>query len=103
MPVYEYQCKKCGNIFDREHAIGEKKKFKCPECSSIRTHKIISQVGVIFKGNGFYSTDNRSSNGGAVKTSKSQDKKPAGCPKEKSSDDGGSTDSACEGCPMSKN
>ncbi len=63
MPIYEYQCKACGHVFEREHAIGEKKQYKCPECSSSRTQKIISQVGVIFKGRGFYATDHRSGNG----------------------------------------
>ncbi|MFH1675741.1 MAG: FmdB family zinc ribbon protein [bacterium] len=61
MPNYEYQCKKCGCIFEREHAIGEKIQYKCPECSSSDTNKLISQVGVIFKGSGFYATDHRGS------------------------------------------
>jgi len=59
VPVYEYQCKKCGHIFERDHAVGEKKHYKCPECSSKSTRKIISSVGVVFKGTGFYVTDNR--------------------------------------------
>ena len=64
MPLYEYQCKACGHIFEREHAIGEKKKYRCPECSCQKTQKLVSQVGVIFKGTGFYKTDHRSGNGG---------------------------------------
>lgn len=63
MPIYEYQCKACGHVFDREHAVGEKKRYRCPECSSTRTTKLISQVGVIFKGTGFYITDCRKGNG----------------------------------------
>jgi putative FmdB family regulatory protein len=59
VPIYEYQCKECGYIFEREHAIGEKVKYKCPQCSCSRTQKLVSQVGVIFKGTGFYRTDNR--------------------------------------------
>jgi putative FmdB family regulatory protein len=83
VPNYEYQCKKCGHVFEREHAIGEKKSFRCPECSSSQTQKIISPVGVIFKGSGFYATDHRNGNGGGSKAttsttktaSKSEDKK----------------------------
>ena len=73
MPVYEYQCKTCGHVFEREHAIGEKKKYRCPECSCNQTQKLVSQVGVIFKGSGFYKTDNRTNGGGAAvkKTKKS--------------------------------
>ena len=63
MPNYEYQCKKCGHVFERDHGIGEKKKYRCPECSSQSTKKIISSVGVIFKGTGFYSTDSRDAKG----------------------------------------
>ena len=63
MPRYEYQCKACGHVFEREHAIGQKKQYRCPDCSSKRTQKIISQVGVVFKGSGFYITDNRKGNG----------------------------------------
>ncbi len=68
VPVYEYQCRTCGHIFERDHAIGEKKHYRCPECSSGKTRKIISNVGVIFKGTGFYATDNRKSNGGGKST-----------------------------------
>ena len=68
MPNYEYQCKNCGHVFEREHPIGEHKKYKCPDCGSGKTAKLISSVGVIFKGKGFYVTDNRDA-GGKVKTS----------------------------------
>lgn len=64
MPIYEYQCKSCGFIFEREHAIGEKRHYRCPECSCLKTQKLVSQVGVIFKGTGFYVTDSRKSNTG---------------------------------------
>ena len=75
MPIYEYQCKKCGHVFEREHAIGEQKKYRCPDCSCVNTQKLISKVGVIFKGTGFYATDNRKSsigggNGSKVKSAK---------------------------------
>jgi putative FmdB family regulatory protein len=70
VPIYEYQCKSCGNIFEREHAIGEKKRYRCPECSCTQTQKLVSQVGVIFKGSGFYKTDHRKDSVGAsTKTS----------------------------------
>jgi putative FmdB family regulatory protein len=72
VPIYEYQCRKCGHVFEREHAIGEHKKYKCPECSCAETQKLISNVGVIFKGSGFYATDNRKSNFGAGNGSKSK-------------------------------
>ena len=41
---------------------------ECPQCgSSVR--RVVGRVGIVFKGSGFYVTDNRSSNGkGRVKT-----------------------------------
>lgn len=88
MPIYEYQCKACGHVFEREHAIGEKKKYKCPECSHGGTRKLVSQVGVVFKGTGFYATDSRKGNGGD---------NGGTCPARKDSD------AACESCPVSEN
>jgi len=59
VPIYEYQCKNCGHVFEREHPIGQNKHYKCPECSSGKVIKLVSQVGVVFKGSGFYITDSR--------------------------------------------
>lgn len=70
MPNYEYQCTTCGHVFEREHAVGEKKRYSCPECSGRKTRRLISQVGVVFKGAGFYITDNRKGNGGQDKGEK---------------------------------
>jgi putative FmdB family regulatory protein len=75
VPIYEYQCKACGHVFEREHAIGEKKKYKCPDCSCSQTQKLISQVGVVFKGTGFYITDNRKGEGSSPTRSSSKKKK----------------------------
>jgi len=67
VPNYEYQCQACSHVYEREHAIGEKKRYKCPECGSGKSKKLISSVGLIFKGSGFYVTDNRGAKG-KVKT-----------------------------------
>lgn len=99
MPVYEYQCKECRTIFEREHSIGEKKKYRCPNCSSKSTRKIVSQVGVIFKGNGFYVTDNRNGNVGGKSTVKSSAAKPSDNGKKSES----TPDSECSTCKLSEN
>lgn len=93
MPTYEYQCKQCGHVFERSHAIGEKKKYQCPECSCSRTKKLISQVGVIFKGSGFYATDSRKGNGCAN----------SGTCKRKAAETEKSSDTPCEICPADEN
>ena len=76
MPIYEYQCEKCGVRFERLQAMSAKPATNCPECDG-PVHRIISPVGVIFKGSGFYVTDNRSSNAGTQRsTTKTTTEKP---------------------------
>ena len=58
MPIYLYQCEQCGIRFERKQRISEEPLTDCPECDG-HVHRIIQPVGVIFKGSGFYITDNR--------------------------------------------
>jgi putative FmdB family regulatory protein len=59
MPVYEYQCRDCGVRFERRQHITADPIKICPECGG-EVHRLIQPVGIIFKGSGFYVTDNRS-------------------------------------------
>ncbi len=58
MPVYEYQCDTCGLRFERRQHMSDEPLKHCPECDG-HVHRVIQPVGVIFKGSGFYVTDNR--------------------------------------------
>lgn len=66
MPTYEYECKKCGRVFEEFHSITRKAlktiKTDCAECHNRApvTRRIGMGAGVIFKGSGFYETDYRS-------------------------------------------
>jgi len=60
MPTYEYECKKCGRIFEVFHGIMERPRQKCPKCKSDTRRLIGRGAGIIFKGSGFYQTDYRS-------------------------------------------
>jgi putative FmdB family regulatory protein len=44
MPIYEFLCQKCNKSFTLTMAISEheKKKFRCPECKSIRVKQQIT-------------------------------------------------------------
>lgn len=55
MPIYEYECPKCGT-FEVMQKISEKPLKKCPDCSS-RVHKLVSQTSFQLKGTGWYVTD----------------------------------------------
>ena len=43
MPIYEYQCRKCGEIFEKIQKINEKgDSLKCPCCGGGKLEKILS-------------------------------------------------------------
>jgi putative FmdB family regulatory protein len=58
MPIYLYQCDSCGLRFERMQHMSDDPLTDCPECDG-HVHRIIQPVGIIFKGSGFYITDNR--------------------------------------------
>ena len=62
MPIYEYRCSK-GHQYERAEGFDAPSEHRCPSCSG-RARRQISLPAVIFKGSGFYSTDNRKSSFG---------------------------------------
>ena len=59
MAIYEYQCKKCTIIVNKERSIKDTDPgYKCESCNTDLT-RVYSNVGAVFNGSGFYSTDNR--------------------------------------------
>jgi len=56
MPTYLYECEKCGR-FEEFQKITAEPLSECPQCGG-KVKRIIGQPGIIFKGSGFYSTDN---------------------------------------------
>ena len=59
MPTYEYECTKCGHTFEAVQRMMDKPLSRCPKCRSSLRRLINGGMGVIFKGSGFYSTDNK--------------------------------------------
>ncbi len=60
MPLYEYECEQCGVRFERRQSFADDPVRACPECGG-PVHRLIQPVGIVFKGSGFYVTDNRAS------------------------------------------
>ncbi|NIN66377.1 MAG: hypothetical protein GTO63_17135 [Anaerolineae bacterium] len=58
MPIYEYECKACNRSFERLQRFSDEPVKACPECGG-PVRRVIQPVGIIFKGSGFYVTDNR--------------------------------------------
>lgn len=43
MPIYEYECEKCGERFEHFHGFGEvKKEPKCPKCKADKPKRLMS-------------------------------------------------------------
>lgn len=77
MPIYTYRCENCGVQFEREQSFRDAPLQICPECRKKCLKKVISPVGVIFKGSGFYSTDHKSPSGNVSSTPAKKDEKKA--------------------------
>ncbi len=58
MPIYEYECSLCRFHFDRKQRFDEEPVAICPKCQG-KAHRVLHSIPVIFKGSGFYITDNR--------------------------------------------
>src|SRR3546814_7938240 len=67
MPTYEYRCKSCGHEMDVQQAFSDQPLDTCPECEGPLL-KVYGNVGIAFKGSGFYKNDAR---GGSKKSSTS--------------------------------
>ena len=58
MPTYEYECPGCLSRFDIRRGFDDTTPVSCPRCQC-PAERLFSPVPVIFKGSGFYITDNR--------------------------------------------
>lgn len=59
MPVYEYRCSK-GHQYEKTESFSAPSEQKCMHCRA-KAKRLIGRPAVIFKGSGFYSTDNKRS------------------------------------------
>jgi putative FmdB family regulatory protein len=85
MPIYEYGCKHCGHTFEVSQSMKDDPLRICPQCGKEIRRLINSGMGLIFKGSGFYVTDNSKT---AAKNSPKADPKPA--------------EGACASCPAAE-
>ncbi|MEW5814367.1 MAG: FmdB family zinc ribbon protein [Spirochaetota bacterium] len=64
MPSYDYECKTCGHKFEVFQSMNDAPLKECPRCSREVRRLIGGGLGIIFKGSGFYVTDNKKSSVG---------------------------------------
>jgi len=58
MPIYEYECSACHFRFEHRQSFDEEPVAICSKCQG-KARRVIHSVPAIFKGKGFYITDNR--------------------------------------------
>ncbi|MBF6555296.1 MAG: FmdB family transcriptional regulator [Acidimicrobiales bacterium] len=58
MPTYEYHCDSCDQNFDVVQSFQDDPLTVCPTCGS-PVRKVFGNVGIVFKGSGFYKNDSR--------------------------------------------
>ncbi|MBU2622611.1 MAG: zinc ribbon domain-containing protein [Proteobacteria bacterium] len=89
MPIYEYECIKCGQVEEVIQKFSDKPHSKCRLCSG-KLQKLISHNSFHLKGSGWYVTDYSSKSQGSStppkKTEKSPDSNKADNSSEKSSE-----------------
>jgi putative FmdB family regulatory protein len=56
MPIYEYECDKCGHRFEKIQKFSDPPLDTCPKCGG-GVHKMQSAPAFQFKGTGWYVTD----------------------------------------------
>jgi putative FmdB family regulatory protein len=67
VPLYEYECKKCGHRFEKIQKFSDEPEKTCPKCGG-EVEKLLSSPAVQFKGAGWYVTDYAKKGGASSKS-----------------------------------
>jgi putative FmdB family regulatory protein len=80
MPIYEYECKECGQRFEKMQPVTAEPLTECLNCGKGPVRRVFHPVGVIFKGSGWYINDSRKSAPASSGESKSDSSGASGGP-----------------------
>jgi putative FmdB family regulatory protein len=100
VPTYEYRCKDCDHEFDVVQSFSDAALTECPSCGG-NLRKVFGNVGITFKGSGFYKTDSRSGTGNGSKADKKSDG-DSGAKQESSSKESSAKESSSSSSSSSK-
>ncbi|MGH9095714.1 MAG: FmdB family zinc ribbon protein [Acidimicrobiales bacterium] len=64
MPTYEYACRDCSRHLEIVQSFTDDSLTECPTCGG-RLRKVFGNIGIAFKGSGFYKNDSRVSSNGS--------------------------------------
>jgi putative FmdB family regulatory protein len=102
MPLYEYKCRSCGEVFELKQKFSDSPVTSHPECGGA-VDRLISAPALQFKGSGWYITDYARPNGGAGKNGKSgSENGGSGSGESKSADTASSTPASAKSDSGSK-
>lgn len=92
MARYDYRCPECGTEFEVEHPMSERPVIVCPSCGA-KAQQLFGASSIVFKGSGFYNTDQRGKSGATSATSapKQSAEKSSEAPKKSTSENTSST------------
>jgi putative FmdB family regulatory protein len=76
MPTYEYSCTACGEHVDVVQSFRDDPLTECGLCGG-QLRKVFGNIGIVFKGSGFYKTDSRSGKSRSIGSSESSKSEPA--------------------------
>lgn len=57
MPIYEFECSACGNVFDRLQKLSDVDPDTCPNCGKKKVHRRVTAPSFRLSGSGWYETD----------------------------------------------
>ncbi len=97
MPTYEYACRTCGEHLEVVQSFKDSPLTQCPACGG-QLRKVFGNIGITFKGSGFYKTDSRSE---GRKASHKTAAESAGASSSGSGSSAGSTSSTSSGTSTS--
>ena len=60
MPIYEYECQKCGHTLEALQKFSDKPLRECPECGKHQLKRLVSAPMFRLAGSGWYETDFKS-------------------------------------------
>lgn len=95
MPLYEYQCAKCGKRTEKIESVSGPHLKKCPHCGG-KVERLLTAPAIQFKGSGWYVTDYAGKSGakdGATAEPASAEKKDSSETKDQTAKDSSAKES----------
>jgi putative FmdB family regulatory protein len=83
MPIYEYECQKCGHTLEALQKFSDKPLRECPECGKHQLKRLVSAPLFRLAGSGWYETDFKSDKERKRNILEKGDKEPAAAAEDK--------------------